>query len=189
VSHRVCPWWLGYLLASPLRRLLQKPEEIVRPFVTEGMNVLDVGCGMGFFSLPLAALVGRKGRVVCVDLQEKMIRGLIRRAEKAGLSGRIDARICGTNSLEVGDLAGTIDFAMLFALVHEVADKERLFSEVFATMKQGGKMLLAEPRGHVSENEFGKTLSLAQRAGFEVMRSLEIRRSRAALLGAGRAVT
>jgi ubiquinone/menaquinone biosynthesis C-methylase UbiE len=182
MSHRVCPWWLGYLLASPLRRLLQKPEEIVRPYVTEGMNVLDVGCGMGFFSLPLAALVGATGRVVCLDLQEKMIRGLITRAEKAGLSERIDARICGTNSLEVGDLAGRIDFAMLFALVHEVPDKERLFSEVCATMKQSGKMLLAEPRGHVSESEFEKTLSLAHRAGFEVVLGLEIRRSRAVLL-------
>jgi ubiquinone/menaquinone biosynthesis C-methylase UbiE len=182
VSHRVCPWWLGYLLASPLRRLLQDPEEIVRPYVAEGMSVLDVGCGMGFFSLPLAALVGGTGRVVCVDVQEKMIRGLIRRAEKSGLSARVDARICGTNSLGVGDLAGRIDFAMLFALVHEVPDKERLFSEVCTAVKQDGKMLLAEPRGHVSESEFGETLSLAQRAGFEVVHNVEIRRSRASLM-------
>ena len=182
MSHRVCPWWLGYLLASPLRRLLQDPEEIMRPYVTEGMSVLDVGCGMGFFSLPLAALVGGAGKVICVDVQEKMISGLVRRAEKTGLSARIDARICGTNSLDVGDLDGSIDFAMLFALVHEVPDKERLFSEVYTTMKHDGEVLLAEPRGHVSESEFEKTLSLALRAGFEVVRNGEIRRSRARLL-------
>jgi len=184
MSHRVCPWWLGYLLASPLRRLLQKPEEIVRPYVAEGMSVLDVGCGMGFFSLPLTVLVGRTGRVVCVDLQEKMIKGLIARAERAGLAGRIDPRVCGPNSLGVGDLAGAVDFAIVFALVHEVADRERLFSEIYAAMKQTGVVLLAEPRGHVSESEFGKTLALAHHAGFEVQRSLEIRRSRAVLLRA-----
>jgi ubiquinone/menaquinone biosynthesis C-methylase UbiE len=146
------------------------------------MSVLDVGCGMGFFSLPLAKLVGGTGKVVCVDLQEKMIKGLIKRAEKAGLSERIDARISGENSLELSDITGKIDFALLFALVHEVPDKERLFSEVYATMKQTGKLLLGEPTGHVSKPDFEKTVSTAQSAGFEVLRVLEIRKSRAVLL-------
>jgi ubiquinone/menaquinone biosynthesis C-methylase UbiE len=182
LSNRVCPWWLGYLLASPLRRLLQDPEEIVGPYVREGMSVLDVGCGMGFFSLPLAKLVGRSGKVVCVDLQEKMIKGLIRRAEKAGLSERVNARVCGRDSLKVSDLNGKIDFALLFALVHEVPDKERLFSEVYSTLKQTGKLLVAEPAGHVSGPDFEKTVFIAQSAGFEVLRDLDIRRSRAVLM-------
>ena len=83
MSKRVCPWWLGYLLASPLRRLLQDPDEIVRPYVAEGMIVLDVGSGMGFFSLPLAEMVGEIGKVVAIDLQEEMIKGLVQRAKKA----------------------------------------------------------------------------------------------------------
>lgn len=181
MSHRVCPWWLGYLLASPLRRLLQDPETIMRPYVREGMTVLDVGCGMGFFSLPLAKLVGATGKVVCVDLQEKMIKGLLRKAEKAGLSERIDARI-SQNSLKLNDMTSKIDFALLFALVHEVPDKERLFSEVYATMKRTGILLLAEPRGHVSKSDFEKTVSIAQSAGFENLLQLEIRRSHAVLL-------
>jgi ubiquinone/menaquinone biosynthesis C-methylase UbiE len=182
LSHRVCPWWLGYLLASPVRRILQDPEAIMRPYVGEGMHVLDVGCGMGFFSLPLAELAGETGKVICVDLQEKMIRGLLRRAEKAGLSGRIDARVADQNSLKLSDLAATIDFALLFALVHEVSDKERLFSEISAAMKPTGKVLLAEPAGHVSKTEFEKTVSLAQSAGFEGLQHPQIRRSHAVLL-------
>jgi ubiquinone/menaquinone biosynthesis C-methylase UbiE len=181
LSHRVCPWWLGYLLASPLRRLLQDPEAIMRPYVREGMTVLDVGCGMGFFSLPLAKLTGATGKVVCVDLQEKMIKGLLRRAEKAGLSERMDARI-SQNSLNLNDMAGKIDFALLFALVHEVPDKERLFSEVYTTMKRTGILLLAEPTGHVSKSDFEKTVSIAHSTGFEVLQQLEIRRSHAVLL-------
>ena len=182
MSHRVCPWWLGYLLASPLRNLLQDPEEIVRPYVGEGMCVLDVGCGMGFFSLPLAKLVGEKGRVVCIDLQEKMIKGLVARAKKAGLTGRIDVRICDQSSLGVRDLAGKIDFALAFALVHEVPDKERLFAEMYDTMKPTGKLLMAEPRGHVSKIDFERTVSLVQSAGFEVIGYPEIWRSHAVLL-------
>lgn len=182
MSNRVCPWWLGYFLASPLRRLLQDPEEIVRPYVKEGMSVLDIGCGMGFFSLPLAKLVGKTGKVICVDLQDKMLKGLVKRAAKAGLSGRIDARICRQNSLAVSDIDGKIDFALAFALIHEVPDKERLFAEIYNTMKQTGVLLLAEPKGHVSKLDFETTVSIAQRAGFEVLRDLTIQRSRAALL-------
>ena len=182
MSHRVCPWWLGYFLASPLRRLLQDSEEIVKPYVGEGMSVLDVGCGMGFFSLPMAKLAGEKGRVVCIDLQEKMIKGLLGRAKKAGLTDRIDARVCNQSTLRVSDLAGKIDFALAFALVHEVPDKERLFGEIYTAMKRTGKLLLAEPKGHVSKSEFERTVSLAQGQRFEVVDNLEIRRSHAVLL-------
>ncbi len=184
MSHRVCPWWLGYLLASPLRRFLQDPDEIVKPYVEKSMTVLDVGCGMGFFSLPMARLVGEKGRVVCIDLQEKMIKGLVARAKKAGLTGRIDARLCSQSSLGLNDLDGKIDFALVFALVHEVPDKDNLFSEIRRTMKPAGKLLLAEPRGHVSKMDFEGALSLAQSRGFELIDSLEIRRSHAVLLQA-----
>ncbi len=181
-SHRVCPWWLGYLLASPLRRLLQTPEEILRPFIGEGMNVLDIGCGMGFFSLPIAQLVGNSGKVVCVDLQEKMIEGLIKRAAKAGLLERIEARICQENSLGVGDLAGTMDFVLAFAVVHEVPDKERLLTEIWNVLKETGKLVIAEPSGHVSRQEFDKTIAIAQDADFEVINTPVIRRSRSVLM-------
>jgi ubiquinone/menaquinone biosynthesis C-methylase UbiE len=180
--HRVCPWWIGYILVSPLRRLLQKPEEILRPYIKEGMNVLDIGCGMGYFSLPIARMVGYTGKVVCVDLQEKMIKGLIRRSDKAGLSDRIDARVCRRDSLGLTDIAGKIDFALSFALVHEVPDKERLLYEIFNTIKQNGKLLIAEPRGHISKKEFDATVSIAQRAGFEVVSDLIVRLSYAILL-------
>ena len=164
---------------------MQDPEEIVKPYVGGGMSVLDVGCGMGFFSLPLAKLVGEKGRVVCIDLQEKMIKGLVARAKKAGLTGRIDVRVCGPSSLGVSDLAGKIDFALAFALIHEVPDKERLFAEIYDTMKKpGGNLMMAEPRGHVSRPDFERTVSLAQGAGFEMISDLDIRRSHAVLLRA-----
>ena len=183
MSNRVCPWWLGFLLASPLRLLLYSPEDILKSHIRAGMNVLDVGCGMGFFSLPIARLVGETGTVVCVDLQERMIKGLVRRSKKAGLLDRIDARISQKNSLMLNDIAEKIDFVLAFAVVHEVPDKERLLSEIRNTMKEGGKLLIAEPKAHVSKTDFNRTISIAQSVGFEVMNDLAIRRSYAVLLG------
>ena len=52
MAEDVCPVWVAYLLASPLRKLLQNPERILAPCVHEGMTVVDIGCAMGFFSLP-----------------------------------------------------------------------------------------------------------------------------------------
>ena len=72
MADHICPWWMGYLLANPLRRLLEEPEKLIGPFVKEGMTVVDYGCGMGFFTLPMARLVGPGGKVIAVDVQEKM---------------------------------------------------------------------------------------------------------------------
>jgi len=52
------------------------------PYVKTGMTILDVGCAMGFFSLPMAKMVGSTGRVICVDLQEKMIKTLNKKLQK-----------------------------------------------------------------------------------------------------------
>ena len=74
-SH-TCPWWLGYLLVTPLRRLKEDPARILAPHVQEGMTVLEPGPGMGFFTLELSRRVGPRGRVVAVDLQEEMLAAL-----------------------------------------------------------------------------------------------------------------
>jgi len=182
LTHMACPWWLGFTLVGPIRRILHNPENILRPYVKQGMSALDVGCGVGYFSLPLAEMVGPAGRVVCVDLQERMIKWLERRAEKAGLSGNIEARVCVNNSLGIDDLEGKVDFAIVFAMVHEVQDKERLAGELYNSMKKGGMLLVAEPKGHVSRDAFGKTVTLLTGHGLEVIGRPEIRLSRAVVL-------
>ena len=130
MAERVCPWWLGYLLASPVRRLLEKPEEVLAPHVESGVTAMDIGCGMGFFSLPLAELVGPSGRVICVDLQERMISSLRKRASRAGLADRIETRVCSASSLGTQDLEGKVDFVLTFAMVHEVPDAAGLLTQI-----------------------------------------------------------
>jgi ubiquinone/menaquinone biosynthesis C-methylase UbiE len=182
MNDKVCPWWLGYLLASPIRTLAQDPQKILRPYIKEGDTTLDVGSAMGFFTLPMARLVGERGRVVCVDLQEKMINGLRRRASRGGLIDRMDLRVCTPESLNIDDLAGTIDFALAFAVVHEVPGAKRFLSEIHAALKTGGHLLLSEPTGHVSEQAFAKTLSIAQSVGFRVADTPAIHRSHSRFL-------
>jgi ubiquinone/menaquinone biosynthesis C-methylase UbiE len=181
--EKVCPVWVGYLLASPVRKLYQNPKKILGPYVKEGMKILDIGCAMGFFSLPLAEMVGCNGRVICVDIQEKMIRSLEKRAQKAGLSDRIETRLCKNNSLGLDDFKEEIDFALASAVVHEVSDASGFFSEIHKTIKPTGIFLVVEPKGHVSKKDFETTVSIAEQNGFEVIDSPQIGRSRIVLLG------
>ena len=182
MGKRVCPWWLGYLLASPLRRLMYKPEPIVRSYVRAGMTVLEPGPGMGFFTLELARRVGPSGRVIAVDVQPKMIAGLKRRTAKAGLRDRIDARVASADSLGIDDLAGTVDFTLAFAVVHEMPAAPPFFAQVAAASKPGARLLLAEPAGHVKDELFEEELRDAAHAGFVVVERPSIARSHAALL-------
>lgn len=183
MSHRVCPWWIGYLLASPVRKWVgQDPMEILRPHVREGMTVLEPGPGMGFFTLPLAKLVGQSGRVIAVDLQPKMIASLKRRAAKAALLDRIDARTTAADTLGIGDLGGEVDFTLAFAVVHELPDARKFFGEVAVASKSGAQLLFAEPSGHVDEKKFDDELRAAIEAEFTVCERPVIRRSLAALL-------
>jgi 2-polyprenyl-3-methyl-5-hydroxy-6-metoxy-1,4-benzoquinol methylase len=178
----VCPAWLGHLLASPVRKLIQPPERILSPYVKEGMTVLDIGPGMGFFSIPLAQMVGTTGKVICVDMQEKMLLGLKTRAQKKGVLARIEARLCSRETLGLQDLAEKIDFALVFAVVHEIPDPSKFFAELSATIKPSGAVLLSEPNGHVSKDEFAITTSLAKQHAFEIVESPKIFRSRSVLL-------
>jgi ubiquinone/menaquinone biosynthesis C-methylase UbiE len=182
MAHSVCPWWLGYVLASPIRKLMQDPEKILSPYVKAGMVTLDVGSAMGFFTLPMARMVGSGGRVIAVDLQEKMVDSLRRRAKRAGLEERMEFRICPADSLGIDDLAGKVDFALTFAVLHEIPDIAGTFRAVAQALRRDGCLLVAEPTGHVTEEAFAATLALAKSAGLQVIETPSINRSRTAVL-------
>lgn len=166
MAHKVCPVWVGYFLVNPLRRLFENPYKLLGQFVQEGMIVLEPGCGMGYFTLPLARMVGPEGRVVAVEVQSRMLSTLRRRARRAGLLERIELRQCSGDSLEIGDLKGTVDFAAALHLVHEVPEKSVFFTEVWDVLKPGGRLLVVEPKRHVKQEEFEKSLIAAKRVGF-----------------------
>ena len=161
-KQHVCPVWVGYFLASPLRKLFQSPRTIIGNYIEKGMTVIDAGCAMGFFSLPMARMTGENGKVICIDMQEKMLQKLMKRAKRAGLYNIIIPHKAEPSSLNITDIQNVAGFALAFAVVHEVPNKDVFFSELYKVLKPGGKLLVAEPRGHVSDQAFTLTMKIAQ---------------------------
>ena len=177
-----CPWWFGYFLLNPLRRFAQRRERILRPFVRPGMLVLEPGCGMGFFTLDLARMVAPGGRVVAIDLQEKMLAGLRQRAARAGLEERIDIRLAQPDRLGIDDLNGQVDLVLGFYVVHEIREQAAFFAETAGALKADGAVLVVEPPLHVSRAAFEASLAVAGRAGLRVARRPLIGPNKVALL-------
>ncbi len=179
MATHVCPWWFTPSFDNPLRRLFHDPQAILVPFVREGMRVADLGCGMGYFTVPLAELVGPGGHVQAVDLQPRQLAQVERRARRRGVRGTIELVLAEPTDLK---LTPPLDFVLAFWMVHEVPDAEALFRQIAAALAPGGRVLVAEPRVHVRARELETTLALARRAGLEPAAGPRIAVSRTALL-------
>ena len=178
-DRHVCPWWLCFTFDNLIRKLFHNPENILAPYVHEGDTVLDVGPGMGYFSIPLARIVGDKGKVIAADVQAPMLAALRKRVQKQGLEGRIVLHLCKPDSIGIRD---PIDFALAFWMVHEVPDRNKFFHEIRLLLKPTGKLMLAEPTIHVTRPMFEETLRRAEEVGFVVTENPKISMSRTAVL-------
>lgn len=58
--------------------------------------------------------------------------------------------------------------SLLFAVALEVPDQKKLFSQIFQMMKPGGKLLFAEPLGHVKPEDFANSLHIAQNSALKI---------------------
>lgn len=179
MGRHVCPWWFAYTFDNPLRRFFHKPESIFSPYLKEGMTAIDIGCGMGYFSIGMAKIVGEAGKIISVDLQQKMLDTLMKRAKEAGVSNRITPVLCDENDIAIHE---KVDFALTFWMLHETPGESHLLQQVHSILKKKGKLLLAEPKLHVSLANYKKTLATARELGFQLIDEPFIYFSYAAIL-------
>ena len=178
--NRVCPVELANSLDSKIRRWLQNPQRILSSYVKEGMKVLDIGCGPGFFSVELAKMVGEHGKVYAVDLQEGMLQKLGNKIHKTPLEHIIQPIKCEKDKIVVPE---KVDFILAFYMVHEVPDKDKLFTTLKNFLKENGEFLIVEPKlFHVSKKEFTATINKAEAVGFKSFEASKLAFSFSSLL-------
>jgi ubiquinone/menaquinone biosynthesis C-methylase UbiE len=168
MAKRFCSHWLDHFVCCTLRSHFHHPEKIFADFIRPGMIVLDIGFGDGFFSLEMARMVGPAGHVVGIEMKPELIASLKLKAADSGLAERIDPRICDGSSLAVDDLAGQVDFALAFFVVHHAPNIPALMADVHKALKPRGNFLIVEPRHHASKEYCGMVESSALQAGLFV---------------------
>ncbi len=150
------------------RKRIQNPEKILNPFVKAGMRVIDYGCGTGYFTLPMAKMVGKYGHVYGIDIQKDMLTHVEGKVVKEKLEQQVTLLQCTENYIPTTEIVDSADFALLFGVAHEVADRELVFTKLYESLKKEGRILLAEPKLHVSKSCFEQTIQIAKAAGFSV---------------------
>ena len=72
-EKHICPVEYAGVLDNNIRRLIQNPRKILKPYIKEGITILDFGCGPGFFSIQTAKMLSGTGKVIAADIQEGML--------------------------------------------------------------------------------------------------------------------
>ncbi len=174
----VCPRWLCFTFDNVFRKLLQDPYKILQPYIKEGDTVMDVGPGIGYFTIPLAEMVGDSGRVIAADIQQEMLNAIRKRAQRANVLQRVELQMASSGSLGVKT---KLDFILAFWMVHEVPAKVRFFAELHSLLKDDGRFLMVEPKFHVTKAKFAQSVHLALKTEFTLGHSPHIFLSESAL--------
>lgn len=176
---RVCPVERAGALDSSFRRFLQNPKKILGPFIRQGMTVVDLGCGPGFFTLEMARMLSGSGEVIAADLQQGMLDLVSLKISRAGLENMVKLHQCGEQST---GLSVKADFILAFYMIHEVPDQRRLFRELKTLLKSDGRLLIIEPNMHVNKSDFASMIEQLEQAGFKVTGRPGVFFSRSAIL-------
>ena len=173
MSPRYDAEWIGNMLDTERRLAGVSPKDFLQHAgLRSGDTAVDVGCGPGFMTLPAAELVGPDGRVFAVDIKERMLDLVSKRAAEAGLDNVTTVFNAG-EGISVPD--GVADFALCGLVLHycpDEAGREALVRDIGRMMKPGGRVLFIEhipqPADDAKDRMTPEAMTaLLEKAGFE----------------------
>ncbi len=108
-----------------------------------GMTVCDMGCGNGFYTLPMAQTVGPTGSILAVDIQQEMLHLLHERAKESKLKNI--KPILGT-PVDPKLPEGEVDLILCVDVYHEFSHPEQMLQAMRKSLKPTGRLVLVEFR-------------------------------------------
>ncbi len=127
------------VMESPLRRRFFNAVKTLKGAgIQSGQEVLEVGCGTGFFTIPAAGLVGDEGCMYAMDLHPLAIEQVARKIRDAGLT---NVRLIRADATRPGLADDSIDLVLLFGVIPSpTLPLDQLLPEMYRLLKPKGAM-------------------------------------------------
>ena len=131
--------FMSFVMDSPLRRKLNNPVKTLEAAgVQSGQEVLEVGCGTGFFTINAAKLVGDEGRVHAIDVYPPAIEFVREKVRDADIS---NVRLTNADAMDSGLPSSSFDLVLLFGVIPApVLPLDRLLPEMHRLLKPEGNL-------------------------------------------------
>ena len=159
-----CPFRFAWFLNLRLRRW-QYRYVLDRLGLRSGMVVLELGPGVGTFTIPAARRVGPTGKIIAVDIQSEMIAKLERNVRRANLTN-VDTKVAGAYELPLED--SCVDCVFFVTVIGEIGEPLRALHEAYRVLKPDGMLSITEDFIDPDYNWPGETRRLIEGAGFEI---------------------
>lgn len=161
------PPFLGPLLDSDFRRAFQKPEVIIRRSgITEGMKVLEVGCGSGAFTTFVARKIGPKGAGYALDIQKEMLKQVERKLAKEENEDIKNVVLVESDVYEIPFADNYFDLIFLVSVLQQIPDKQKALLEMKRVLRRDGILAITEVLMDPYYSFRSTTIRLGQTAGF-----------------------
>ncbi len=124
------------------------PEEVLKSCgLSEGMTMVDLGCGSGYFTIPASRIVGEKGKIYAIDIQEEMLDKL----KENGLPSNV-IPLLARSDYDFPLDEGISDFTFIAFVTHENEDLEKFFNEIKRITKDDGRVVILEWKKQYEES-------------------------------------
>ncbi|MBT3455756.1 class I SAM-dependent methyltransferase [bacterium] len=167
--HLPCPSWLGWMVEmdNPFTKTSRASVIIGHLELKPGMKVLDVGCGPGRLTIPIAKKIGPQGIITALDVQQEMLQRVQQKAQAESLK---NIQLFQAN-IEDGKIENNLyDRALLISVLGEIPNMAVAMKKVFDSLKPGGMLLVTEVVFDPHFQSQKTVLRLAKSAGFRVMK-------------------
>lgn len=126
-------------LDNPDRRKMMPPEETLLKFgIQNDGNLLDVGCGIGYFTIPAARFL-KNHKVTGIDISQEIIDIARERAE-----GLNNIEFIKSQEYSFPLENGSMKYILISNVIHEVEDKAEYFKEIRRVLQADGFVLIID---------------------------------------------